>query len=548
MGKTKLLTIALDVQYRPSGPLRWGVCGGEGGLVREESAVNVLTLLRNSMQGGVARHIGKYDVIGYTRVSAGVCGTDACEDVTAVDTTGAQTCGAVCVEGSGCSCQGTTVLTTVGPDGEERSISMQQHRYLSLGRGLLAQTDWLGEHRGIWNLTALLQLYSGWDSPDGKRPQLRQPAMARMIASLSGVRGTLIPKDLTGDGFFPRLANTTTTWPQLLAGVVCMDPIQSFVRDRTLCLGMPASKQFFESATLVGRRFFGKGNAFAMTSGWAKWRVFTLALVTPPINATPAIFQRSPYERASMGPAVEPLAAYGLREVHSASPNERAVAASIRRRLLYLPSRRGEFVTSPESSYHLMATRLHDSAQKDIERLSSAYDRSTFDVDEPPEPATAQDVVLAVLVILPEATAMVVALLATRTWGRRECVAVGMIFAVGLASLSALISLAVTERRGADWRVSSERTALGARFPVGIDNTTFADVRSVLTGTELAYAETYLIAARTGYHPTLLLWLAVGFFAAYVVVSAGSAAYIVRAWRREAAAAAARWRRCSPRP
>lgn len=536
LGAFRARQIVSDVQYDPRGPLRRGVCGGDGGLVREESVANVLTLLRNSVQGGVRRYVGKYDVIGYTRVSVGVCGTVNCSDVTAVDTTGDQGCGELCVEGIGCSCQGTTVLTTVGPDGEERSISLQQHRYLSLGRGLLAQTDWLGEHRDLWNLTGLLQFHAGWNhAEDGGYPQLRQPAMKQMIASLTGVPGTLIPLERFGSTAFSRLANTTTTWPQMLATVVCMHPIGSFVRDRSLCKGVPDSTTSYKEASIAGQRFFGRGDKQAMEWGWAKWSVLPSLRPGTLINSTAAIFQPSPFHSASAGPAVEPLAAYGLREVHSASPTERAIAATVRRRLLFLPTRRGTFDTTPEPFSRLTASRLHAGVDKDIERLLSGFDRSVFDVDEPPDPATVQDVVLAVLVILPEASALAVALVSTRTWRRRECIVVGMIFAVGLASLSAPISLAITERRAVAWRVSSVRTALGTRFPVGIDNGTLADMLFSLAGTELAFAETYLIAARTGYHPDLLLWLAVGFSAAYVVCAGASLAYIVRARRRDAA-------------
>lgn len=526
--------IALDVQYLPRGPLIRRVCDGEGSLVREEDVVNVLSLLRNSIQGGVLRKVGKYDVVGYTRISVGVCGTDDCADVSAVDTTGYHNCGAVCVQGGGCSCQGTTVLTTVGPDGQERSISMMQHRYLSLGRGLLAQTDWFGTHQDLWNLSSLLVLYSGWDTLGGTLPQLRQPAMYKMIASLSGVPGDRIPAEVFNSTFLPKLTNATTTWPQMLAAVVCMEPMGSFVRDRSLCDGIPSSKITYQSSTLAGVRFFGEDKEFPMTQGWFRWVVKARIHSDSPIfNATPALFRSSPYERSSAGPAVEPLAAYGLREVHSSSPNEQAIASSVRRRLLYLPSMRGDTTTSSEALFGRIARRLHTDVDRDIKRLSSAYDRSVFEKDEPQDPATAQDVVLAVLVILPEASALAVALFTTRFWRCRECIAVGLIFAVGLASLSAIISLAITEHRGAAWRASSIRTSVGARFPIGIDNSTLADVVVVLTGTELSYAETFLITARTGYHPTLLLWLAVGFSAAYVVCAAGSFAYIVHARRRD---------------
>lgn len=486
----------------------------------------------------------------------GVCGTASCYDMTAVDTTGEQACGIACTNAneSSCSCQGTTLVTAFGADGVERSVSLADRRRLSLGRALLARTDWLGAAAdgpaGPWNLTARLDFFSLWSTDGGPHPTV--PALSRMAATLRGVPGRKDP-DLASAGGVMLLDNTSTVWPQQLASVLCMPPATSFLRrpDR-VCTGFGPStydRPYQARAPTVA----GQSTAVAdlpMFRGYVQWvispNIFGRAAAgdVPLVrNATPATWTASPFPPASSGPSAERLAVYGTREVNKDSATERSLAASIRRRLVYLPTRAGDVTTLREPFNRLVLGRLEQSAEKVLERMSVAHDASAFGVDSPPPPASSQDIGLAILVVLPEAVAIAAATVGTRSWRRREAATLGLLFVSGLVSLSAIISLLLRERAGANWRAATTRTAVGARFPIGIDNRRFADVDTVLTGTEVVLLETFVVVARLGYRPRRLAAITAAISAAYIACSAVAAVVVYRSVRSaraaEAAAAAA---------
>ena len=543
LGAARARQIATDIEFTPVTAVRRGLCGADQeALIHEPAIVDKLGLQRNSISGQVMRRVGVYDVLAVVHVSVGVCGTQKCHDVTAVDTTGSQTCGITCSGGNAsCSCQGKTIVTTIGVDGVERSVSMLQRRYLSLGRGLLADTSWLGAAASVWGLTAGLGFSAAWSGTSGEPPpSLPQRALRLHWASLRGVPAT---NDSIFNNSFadsrPRLTNTTTAWPQLLAAVFCASPATSFVTRASVCDGIPPTRYETEPR-VVGGTVVQRRQPIA-DSLHAQWDVVTnpeAASEVPSVNnalvlnATMATFKESPYPPASSAIENPALTAYGGREINSASATERAVASSTRRRLVYLPVRSGSTGTSDEGTSGLLPPALEKALQADTARLSVAYDRSAFAVDAPSAPAAVQDVVLAGLVVLPEAVALVAAPLTVRSaWRVQELIALGLLFATGVVSLSAIASLAVAERSGAAWRAATVRTCVGARFGVGIDGAKAADLCPQLAGTELALSEAYILIARTGYHPGRLLGLAIAFSAVYVVCAAAAAVTVIRAKR-----------------
>lgn len=82
------------------------------------------------------------------------------------------------------------------------------------------------------------------------------------------------------------------------------------------------------------------------------------------------------------------------------------MAASIRRRLLYLPTRAGDKTTSREQDSRLVMRHLQSKAGKVMDRMAVAHDKSAFGVDAPPPSAPIQDIGLPILAVLPEAVAI----------------------------------------------------------------------------------------------------------------------------------------------
>lgn len=58
----------------------------EAGIFHETEVVRLLTLLRNTVSGGIFRVKSEYDVAGITRRSLGVCADGSCKTMYAVDT------------------------------------------------------------------------------------------------------------------------------------------------------------------------------------------------------------------------------------------------------------------------------------------------------------------------------------------------------------------------------------------------------------------------------------------------------------------------------
>lgn len=447
---------------------------------------------------------------------------------------------------SRCSCQGTTLLTTVGSDGVERSVSMVDRRRLNLGRGILARTDWLrnapGEPAGLWNLTAALHFRSLWLGDSS--PLSHVPAMSGMTASLSGVPGKEDPALAESDSLL--LRNTSTVWPQQMASILCMPPRTSFLRRPELvCDGFGGSK-YDGKLGKRPRSLAGKSWDAPRAATWASifWWVQRTVRSPPHVvyNATLDTFKPSPFPSASTGPPTKPLALYGAREVNSASPAEQSLAASLRRRLLYLPTLSGDMRTMQERSNMHLTWRLDKLANKAQKRMSITFDGSAFGLDAPTPPASTQDIGLAILVVLPEAVAIATVALGTRKWRRREAGTLGLLFVAGLVSLSAIISMAVQERAGADWRAATQRSAIGIRLPSDIDERPNADSMFDLVGTEVVHYETFVVVARLGFRPRMLGIIATVVSAAYMGCSAVAAAIAyrsMRAHRDEAATATA---------
>lgn len=146
---------------------RWGSLlgggpdgGGSQRLAYEADIVRAFTLKRNSIYGSVERVTSCYAVLGVTGVTLGVCADARCARVVSLDNTRRSRrevpgpCPAVEGGPSTCHLYGVPLLTYVGTDEVERPVSMADRNLLSLGRGLLANSRWLGPATPTYDLHA----------------------------------------------------------------------------------------------------------------------------------------------------------------------------------------------------------------------------------------------------------------------------------------------------------------------------------------------------------------------------------------------------------
>lgn len=170
--------------------------------------------------------------------------------------------------------------------------------------------------------------------------------------------------------------------------------------------------------------------------------------------------------------------------------------------------------------------------EAELQRFRNAYDQRVFHVDPPPEPTAMGPLLLALIVLVPEAIALISVFVASPQVGRRELVLAALFFVAGLVSSGGIILLAVTEIHGASWRAAAVRDSL--RLDLGRNATAWANRDIRLTGnTDLQAVgiyrtETVVVVARSGYHPRLLVGLATAFSAVYVGLSGAVVALIAR--------------------
>lgn len=151
-------------------------------------------------------------------------------------------------------------------------------------------------------------------------------------------------------------------------------------------------------------------------------------------------------------------------------------------------------------------------------RLSQQYDRARWGVEPPAEPATNADITLAIIVVLPEAVALVSLVLTNNPWwSKRDWLAFLLIWAAGGISTAGLITLAVDEADGRRWRAAAERVELSVRLLKGRKS----DFSRDLAGMSLYKVETLFLAARLGYRDRLLRGLAIGVTCTYMALSVG---------------------------
>lgn len=155
------------------------------------------------------------------------------------------------------------------------------------------------------------------------------------------------------------------------------------------------------------------------------------------------------------------------------------------------------------------------------------YARPTYHVDATSPPTSDVELILAVIVVLPEVATLALLGLASgsgrqhmepgggrRHRRRRDHQAYCLILCTGVVSLTGIVVLAVAESRGARWRAAAVLEEVATRATEG----------SGWAGVFAAHTEQLTIIAAVGYRPRLAGGLAIGLAVAYAVVAVVSAA------------------------
>jgi len=542
-----------DLHYRPLPG--GGNKSGDGWLASEAELVRALTLCRNTIAGAVHRESGEYDVLGVTRVTVGICLLNDCSDASAVDVVGSQ---------SHDWSHGILPLLTVDGDeispdpnsGEEvmrRTVSMADADVLTLGRASLADPAWLRSAEGggaagsaaarlgngTWRTMAVVKLGTSSESSGVGHTDAGD---AESYPGLCGQPGTcyFLNEDAT---------DVSRRWETGITSVLCRPPVSAFVRHEAdqVCGESPAS------ATPAPPTWVASGvpttTAVAdvaprPATAYATWfvspRVPALdeASSLPPCPPLDAIEGVSGTATTAARPAW--VAARAEREVNPASPVEAALAAATTTCGLDVAAAE---VGSPTLAWPLLLRMRPDrlvhfgQVEADLRRMSTAFDSSAFDTQRPDEPATTGPALLALIVLVPEAIALVGILMGNPMTRRRELALAGLFFVAGLVSTAGIINLAVVEVQGASWRATTVRDAL--QVDLGSNVTSWATKSSVvdmgvnnLMGAVVVHTETVVVVARSGYRPRLLTGLAAAFTCAYMVLSAVVVGYLVRGKKR----------------
>lgn len=454
-----------------------------------EHVARLLTLHRNSDLGAVWRYSGKYEVLALTSVRRGVCLSNACQDVAAVDTTGSGACAS-----SGCrepltnrydlSGRLTTedavaVVTHAEPGERPKPVSVLQTGFLGLGRAVSVRKGWL-KTADAWNLTASIQtqLYT-----QGERfEELKNEPSLRSLWPLSGTAAADAATEAQG--------GNSSTWLQKIAIVLCHEPVPVYV-DRRLCVGIkprtrpPVDVAYNENDVEVD------DPTVPVHQTGAIWRVVPARQEQVAAHSCAPGFKTTPSTQPSW------TAGTASREINAASPDEVALARRLSRCTTKLDA------TSPVGALR----GLEDlSRLADVKRLRDTLHAGAFmDADLPPEPSSASEFAEALVIVALAALGVVGAAPNFSTGSSRwERVRYYFIVVAGGSSFTPLVMLTVREHRGANWHAATTREAIHVAFSPttgacrGLP--TWCNHESVgLRGSSLLLSETLVVVSTNHY-------------------------------------------------
>lgn len=494
---------------RTSGPSR-------PSLLCEEQLVRHLGQHRGSRVGRVDRWVGVYDVAVITRGTLGWALDPRAYVVASDDTVSAAAGGDT-----------PALVTYADGSGATRPVLVGEAGLLSLGRAALADPSWFGPSvPGGVHAVVKLQMTEG---------SLVQPRKPWKLHALNArVKGT--------------------SWLADVAYALCLPPVESFVADAGLCSGMPRrpppppvslsadGKQVTEQLNLAAGPFqtFGhsQSSAPSLTSVSVRWQV------SPPSGpVAPALPCNLPRDLKWYDKRRQPiwLLGRGEREVPRAGWSANPAEAELARRLgscAYTDFRRDLTVQ----------TKWPEALSDRAEALSQQYSREVFHVHPPAAPpASDTDLILAGLVVVPEAVALLLLLLqpappsdsATRAGRARHLTCAVLIVGAGLLSLLGVGFLDAQEHAGSSWRAAALR--LETRIAANETEQASTSGQQIdYTGRQVWHVESLIMVARPGYRPSVTRPLFIGMSVAYGLLTGVVIAKGVWGWyigRRAAAAA-----------
>lgn len=487
-------------------------------LLHERDVVSRLTTLRNTFSGSVQRVTGKYDVLSVARLSAGVCLTDQCHEAAAVDV----------ISSTLADFDGTQLPILIVPMGEQEGrgirapVAMQDKDMLSLGRSVLADPTWLGSPMGPWRVRAKVSMSTACHA-DGAAQHDKMPNQLRN-GKLKWTLGATATQP------------ASQLWLQAIASVACRTPTW-LIRHTDLCVTAGAARDFNDK-----QRWRPDVYSAVQRKCGVTWFIRPPAATTNGTRGggTPPTAGRCPRAFRPKAPSYRPpwLPGLGSREINPQGAREKELA-----------KRMSSCRVDATHGAPFWQARLRDGGWPESytaiqgvrEGLSHAFDSAIFNVDPPPDRAEPIDMVLSLIVLLPEAAALAVQ--SCLPPGRYSMAAMVATFAVGLVSLSGVGMLAVLEVRGSHFHATADLDWLEAHVTPAVAQT--LSIQRDLTGTPLVRLETFLLISSVGYRPWLLVGLAVGSAALYLIVSA--AAFLTAASiRRRARLAEAFWQQHDP--
>ncbi|GAB0497639.1 hypothetical protein MMPV_008976 [Pyropia vietnamensis] len=576
-----------DVVTHPLRPPRPLFQGG-GSLMYERSLVRLLGLTHNTLAGAVQRETDLYDVLGVSRVTVGTCIESDCADVSAVAVAGVQARDFAwrqlpLLMLSGDLAPHTAARPGVSPvPSRQHTVSMGDEGVLTLGWGVLSNPAWLrpaaSEAAGGTATAVLTAAPASFANAAAAHRGTPWDLRARVTLDTSEAPGRHY--NPTADYYLDEDdTNVSSRWLPAILGVLCRDPIDSFVRLHHVVCGcgrggchawwggdgdrgshnsgadagadLGETRRGVSSPTstpadhleVLGAATGGTTNPDAARRSSTTSRVAWF--ISPRIPADPEVLRPEPCPPlAELGHSAPHsmvwrppwVAARGVREINRESSAEAALAAAFRPCLLDVAQ---VAPREPQAAALLLSTMLatdqathFTDVEEEMQRFSNAYDRRVFHVEPPPEPTAMGPLLLALIVFVPEAIAVISVLIASPQVGRRELVLATLFFVAGLVSSGGIILLAVTESHGASWRAAAERDSL--RLDLGLNATTWANRDIRLTGvTDLQAVgiyrtQTIVVIARKGYHPKLLVGLAIAFSVVYVGLSGAVVSLILR--------------------
>jgi len=552
-------------------------------LVADEAMVfGALTMGRNVLGGSLQRQVGVYDIVAASAQRLGVCVDSSCASVAAVDTTRPSSPIVRCVNGSAAGgsshgdngtnispAQCTTInvnmriITHLGRDGVERPVSMESSDLLTLGRGMLGSPRWFERARKTFHLGGQMMM-SGptLPVPRGANTGLlsiqdgTEVTMLDLNGTTQGIGG---PDEAANDHSLPA-SPTSTPFLAHISTIFCAGKLRSFLSSPAACSGVrPWGRVRRPSATMETQ-----GNVMdpGVWAGIGKvwWKVDPTRL-TPTVtggarsSSSSLSYQRQPWtvneipddtiaalSDWSLAPIqVTPpeLIGRSSREINPSSAVEAKLAASLFQRQLALPAAVVAGHASSASSDMDAAAAVSDLSganiqlTRELDRLSHAYDRRVFEEEHPAPPVSPADLVMAIIVVIPELGPLLALWLTTERWSRTALLGFFTIVILGAVSMSVVIALVAQEAAGDSWRARSTRTATHTVFPAG--NPVDEWGTPTLAGTLVVVDESFLLLAPTTYRPLWVQRVAVAVFGAYMVATAAIAArvlFIARKQRR----------------